>query len=93
MSVKDIAKLGKLLAQFLAGFVWDEQTKTALTTSRCLFQPPDSIACWMLSCTFPKSGQMIRSAEKNYIPDEIEFQTNLKLLWIWWIEPKATGSK
>lgn len=29
------------------------------------YSAPDSIACWTLGCTFLKSGQMIRSAEKK----------------------------
>ena len=51
------------------------RSRTASTTSHWLIPHPGLIACWTLSCIYPRSGPKIHSAEKNYIPDDVVFKT------------------
>jgi len=39
----------------------------------------DSNVCWAAACTCRKIGPTTRCAEKNYIPDEVEFRTKLQI--------------
>ena len=54
-------------------------TAARLTTVswRCISAMPllDSNACWIRACISPKTGPMTRTPKKNYIPEEVEFQT------------------
>src|ERR1051326_1772474 len=36
---------------------------------------PASNACWIVGCTFRKSGPTTLRGEKNYVPDEVPFRT------------------
>jgi SRSO17 transposase len=49
--------------------------KTASTTWHWLIPQLDSLVFWTLDCISPQSGRRIQRAEKNYIPDEVVFQT------------------
>lgn len=67
------------------------RSKTASTASHWLIPHQASIVCWTLGCTSRRSGPRIQSAEKNYIPDDIVFQTKPQIALALIDRAKANG--